>query len=105
MSLSPAKKHKRLASTLLNRVIKEGKIVRPDECSSCGKKCKPDGHHPDYDKPLKVIWVCKLCHAAIHRLIIENLLKAAEGLFPWASPAVRRKWKPVIKKAEKELVR
>jgi hypothetical protein len=23
-------------------------------------------HHPDYDKPLEVVWVCRSCHLDIH---------------------------------------
>jgi len=42
------------------------KIIRPDICSSCGKKVKVDGHHPDYSKPLEVIWLCKKCHKKEH---------------------------------------
>jgi len=105
MSLSVLQKHKRLALTLLNMAIKEGKIVRPDKCSSCGKKCKPDGHHDDYDKPLKAACLCKICHKARHRLIITNLLEAAEDLISQVTPALFNKWRSVIRKAEKELAR
>jgi hypothetical protein len=49
------------------RAIKSGKIVRPDKCLVCAKKCKPEGHHNDYTKKLEVIWVCRQCHLDIHR--------------------------------------
>lgn len=52
----------------LQRAVKAGKIKRPNKCSKCNKKCKPDGHHPDYKKPLKVIWLCKQCHADLKKL-------------------------------------
>ena len=39
---------------------------RPDQCSTCGCKCVPVGHHEDYDKPYEVEWLCKSCHAVVH---------------------------------------
>ena len=46
--------------------LRIGYIVRPDSCSRCQKECKPEGHHPDYNKPLDVIWLCKQCHVEEH---------------------------------------
>lgn len=40
-----------------------GIIVRPNSCSKCGEPCVPHGHHPDYNKPLDVVWLCVACHA------------------------------------------
>lgn len=45
--------------------VNSGKLKRPQKCSSCGGK-NPEGHHPDYNKPLEVIWLCKRCHSDIH---------------------------------------
>lgn len=57
---------KYLANERLRYAIETGKIVRPSECSCCGKKCIPQGHHFDYSKPLEVIWLCAGCHSAEH---------------------------------------
>ena len=46
--------------------IRLNKIIRPDKCSNCRIGCKPDGHHPNYDNPLNVIWLCKKCHMRLH---------------------------------------
>ena len=51
----------------VRKAIKAGTLIRPDECSECGKKCKPDGHHDDYDKQLDVRWLCRVCHYEHHR--------------------------------------
>lgn len=52
--------------------IKEGVLVRPEECSSCLKSCKPEAHHEDYVRPLEVIWLCRSCHGRVHRKIKKN---------------------------------
>ena len=57
---------KRAAQIILMNSLSQGKITRPNACSICMKPCKPEGHHPDYSKPLAVIWVCKNCHTAFH---------------------------------------
>ena len=60
----PAQEH---AHQVLRSAIRSGRMVRPDECSICHKKCKPQGHHEDYSKPLDVIWLCRSCHTLVHR--------------------------------------
>jgi hypothetical protein len=49
------------------RAIKNGTLVRPKECSCCGKVAKIYGHHHDYNKPLDVIWLCQVCHKRVHK--------------------------------------
>ena len=60
---------KKKAEDKLDYAILHNKIIRPDECSVCHKKCIPHGHHFDYTKPLEVIWVCPACHSKIHKQI------------------------------------
>lgn len=50
---------------LIARAVKEGILVRPSKCEKCGKTCKPEGHHPDYNEPFKVKWLCHKCHSKI----------------------------------------
>jgi len=57
---------KRQANIDVMNALHCGKLIRPDLCSVCDKTCIPEGHHPDYSKPLEVIWVCHDCHVAIH---------------------------------------
>jgi len=70
-------KKKVQANNKLKYEVRQGRILRPDKCQKCGKACKPDGHHWDYDLPLDVIWLCKMCHNALHR---------AQGLKAKANP-------------------
>lgn len=63
----PEFRRREKARGMLNKRIQSGKIIKPDECSQCGKTGNIEGHHPDYDKPPEVIWVCKKCHEDIHQ--------------------------------------
>jgi hypothetical protein len=56
-----------MAHNLVSRAIKNGKLIRPDHCSSCLINCSPQAHHDDYSKPLEIIWLCPICHADRHR--------------------------------------
>ncbi len=69
--LHPERNRTRMVSKAVNR----GALIRPDSCSLCSKKCKPEGHHDDYSKILDVIWVCSLCHKGIHKAKREALAK------------------------------
>lgn len=60
---------RRAAQIALGNAIRDGKIVKPNNCSVCGTEAeiRLEGHHYDYTKPLDVIWCCTKCHSAIHR--------------------------------------
>ena len=51
------------ARQVLNRAVQSARIAKPDICSRCGEARKITAHHPDYDKPLDVVWLCYECHA------------------------------------------
>ncbi len=44
--------------------LRAGKITRMP-CMVCGDE-KSETHHPDYSKPLEVMWLCKKDHATMH---------------------------------------
>ncbi len=48
--------------------IQIGEAIKPKNCSICDDDGggRIVGHHPDYDKPLEVVWVCSSCHRKIH---------------------------------------
>lgn len=58
---------KQKARQTYRTALLNGTLVRPDSCSECGIEGKIEGHHPDYAKPLEVVWLCRNCHAAAHR--------------------------------------
>lgn len=51
----------------LGNAIKSKKIRKPSFCEICKKKSPLEGHHDDYNKPLKVCWLCCSCHRCLHR--------------------------------------
>ncbi len=57
--------HKRQAQEQVHRSIASGKLIRKP-CAVCNNT-KTDAHHPDYSKPLEVIFLCRKHHIEIHR--------------------------------------
>lgn len=55
---------KRRAENILWNGIRRGKIIKKP-CEIC-QNPKSHAHHPDYSKPLKVLWLCALHHKEIH---------------------------------------
>lgn len=58
---------KRRARGVVRRAVEIGKLVSPKICSNCYFEKSLDAHHRDYSAPLQVIWLCRQCHADIHR--------------------------------------
>jgi len=58
---------KESARMMVRKAINKGTIIRPTLCGKCGKHSKKIfAHHPNYDEPLLVEWVCPRCHGIIH---------------------------------------
>lgn len=54
------------ATALVSKEIREGRLIRPDECSECESTKAIHGHHDDYAYPLVVRWLCAKCHKRWH---------------------------------------
>jgi len=63
----------------LKQAIRAGDVSRPERCSRCDADCTPEGHHPDYNMPLKVVWLCVPCHATTHREMRGRQKEVAHG--------------------------
>lgn len=52
--------------------IKSGKI-KPQACNFFGTDCRgrTEAHHPDYNHPLYVVWLCSFHHRKEHALLSE----------------------------------
>ena len=47
----------------LNSAVRQKKVKR-QPCEVCGEKAQ--AHHPDYDQPLNVRWLCSIHHGMEH---------------------------------------
>lgn len=61
---------RRSAQIALGNAVRSGKVQKwpacavPDCCST-----RPVAHHPDYDRPLDVVWLCQAHHKQAHALV------------------------------------
>lgn len=55
------------ARTIISNSIRDGWLEKPENCSLCGEYSKIiHGHHPDYNLPTFVKWLCPSCHRSMH---------------------------------------
>lgn len=62
------------AQNVLEAAIKKGIAHRSSSCETCGfqgtfkdGRSSIQAHHPDYNKPLEVMWLCQKCHHNWHK--------------------------------------
>lgn len=58
---------RRKASHIVSNAVRDGKLTKTP-CHICGVE-KVEGHHPDYSKPLNVVWLCTEHHKEVHRMV------------------------------------
>jgi len=66
------RKDKIRTKNMLNYLIERG-IIQRQPCIRCGEE-NGQGHHPDYSKPLEVVWLCQTHHSEEHKRLKENTL-------------------------------
>lgn len=52
------------AHSMAERQIPEG----PPRCEGCNLSARLERHHPDYARPLLVVWLCKPCHSIADKI-------------------------------------
>lgn len=55
------------AHTITSNAIRDGRLI-PQVCWVCGNKA--EAHHPDYSRPLEVVWLCKTHHEEVHHMVV-----------------------------------
>lgn len=58
-------RHKYTAKRMVEALVNSGDMIK-QPCEKCGE-VKVVGHHPDYAKPLEVVWLCQKHHSEVHR--------------------------------------
>jgi hypothetical protein len=64
-------KNRNLEKYEAHKKVKNGlraNIISKTACFVCGDS-KVEAHHPDYSRPLDVIWMCRTHHRATHKTI------------------------------------
>ncbi len=56
---------RRAAHKAVSNAIRDGKLT-PLPCQVCGIQ-EVEAHHPDYSRPLDVVWLCRHHHSQIHK--------------------------------------
>jgi hypothetical protein len=54
------------ANTAVSNAVRDGKLKK-QPCWVCGEKAI--AHHPDYSRPLDVVWLCQPHHKQTHALV------------------------------------
>lgn len=76
------------ARAIVNVYMRRGLISRAP-CAACGGVAT-EKHHPDYSRPLEIVWLCHDHHVAIHRGDIScDNLAITKPVYHGASYAVR----------------
>ena len=68
---------RRKASHIVNNAIKNGKLIPWPVCAIPECQGKPQGHHPDYSRPLDVVWLCPKHHKQAHAIADEYFKQQA----------------------------
>ena len=64
------RRHK--AVRTLNNRLRYNHQLRAGQCASCCGTNRLQAHHPDYEHPLQVIWLCEPCHKALHAKLLTD---------------------------------
>jgi hypothetical protein len=54
------------ANTILGNAVRNGIVIPWPCCAVPECSTKPHAHHPDYDRPLDVVWLCPKHHKETH---------------------------------------
>ena len=65
-SMTEEQKYKDNCRSYAGIYLRRGKIDK-DDCFACGNS-ETEMHHPNYNVPLNIQWLCRNCHLELHKL-------------------------------------
>lgn len=76
----PTTEQAEAAWKVFKEAVRDGRLVRPKSCAWCGNtEQRIHGHHPDYARPLMVVWLCSRCHRKHHAQYLVEQRLVADG--------------------------
>lgn len=60
---------RRAAQVALNNAVRDGRVIPWPACAVAECDKRPVAHHPDYDRPLDVVWLCQTHHKQAHAIV------------------------------------
>lgn len=60
--------------SLVGAALRSGKLIKPENCTINNERCvgRLEAHHPEYNKPLDILWLCAEHHRAWHRVFLAE---------------------------------
>lgn len=64
---------RRAAQIMVGNAVRDGRLIPWPACSHPeGCECTTvEAHHPDYSRPLDVVWLCQTHHKQVHALVAK----------------------------------
>lgn len=63
------------ATVTVNNAVRDKRLIPWPVCALHACEKRPQAHHPDYSRPLDVVWLCPLHHKQAHEIVrVENYL-------------------------------
>ena len=76
----PGRRERKRIHKLVFLAVRRGELARATCCERCSVTGKQlEGHHPDYSRPLEVLWLCRRCHKAVHREESARFIQSADS--------------------------
>lgn len=60
---------KKVTCRSYSNVLKQRGKLAPQPCKYCGVTKDVEMHHPDYNDPKRVEWVCQTCHRGVEHQV------------------------------------
>lgn len=62
--------NRKRASSLVASALRSGRLKKMP-CWVCGE-ARSEAHHPDYEEPLDVVWLCRIHHSETHHMVAND---------------------------------